>query len=153
MSACSRRAAITPRCGAGNRAASASTGWRATAKTRSSTGSGLDRRPEILVRRCRRVVRSVDMNQAHTTHPGCAEIVEAQLPALRMLCQRFGVRRLDLFGSAVTGRFDPARGDIDFLVEFVDMPPGGYAHANFGFLQQMVAPFHRMRVFMSLLSL
>jgi uncharacterized protein len=37
---------------------------------------------------------------------------------LRELCRRFGVRRLDVFGSAVRGDFDPARSDIDFLVEF-----------------------------------
>lgn len=35
------------------------------------------------------------------------------------LCRRFGVRRLDLFGSASRGTdFDPARSDADFLVEF-----------------------------------
>lgn len=39
----------------------------------------------------------------------------AELPAL---CRRFGVRRLDLFGSAAAGGFDPARSDLDFVVEF-----------------------------------
>jgi uncharacterized protein len=34
------------------------------------------------------------------------------------LCHRFHVRRLDLFGSAARGDFDPERSDIDFLVEF-----------------------------------
>jgi uncharacterized protein len=34
------------------------------------------------------------------------------------LCRRFGVRRLDVFGSAARGDFDPARSDLDFLVEF-----------------------------------
>jgi predicted nucleotidyltransferase len=34
------------------------------------------------------------------------------------LCRRFHVRRLDLFGSAARGDFDPERSDIDFLVEF-----------------------------------
>lgn len=38
------------------------------------------------------------------------------------LCRRFGVRRLDLFGSAATGAFDPARSDVDLLVEFDDDP-------------------------------
>ncbi|MBC7595775.1 MAG: nucleotidyltransferase domain-containing protein [Kineosporiaceae bacterium] len=33
-------------------------------------------------------------------------------------CQRFGVKRLVVFGSAVTDRFDSARSDVDFLVEF-----------------------------------
>jgi predicted nucleotidyltransferase len=37
---------------------------------------------------------------------------------LRELCRRFHVRRLDVFGSAARGDFDPARSDLDFLVEF-----------------------------------
>jgi hypothetical protein len=38
---------------------------------------------------------------------------------LRATCERFGVRRLELFGSAATGdEFDPEHSDIDFLVEF-----------------------------------
>ena len=39
------------------------------------------------------------------------------------LCRRFAVRRLDVFGSASSGEFDPARSDIDFLVEF-ELPEG-----------------------------
>ena len=39
------------------------------------------------------------------------------------LCRRFGVRRLDVFGSASSDEFDPARSDIDFLVE-LDPPDG-----------------------------
>ena len=34
------------------------------------------------------------------------------------LCRRYHVRRLDLFGSAARGDFDPERSDVDFLVEF-----------------------------------
>jgi predicted nucleotidyltransferase len=37
---------------------------------------------------------------------------------LRALCRRFHVQRLDVFGSATRDDFDPARSDIDFLVEF-----------------------------------
>ena len=36
---------------------------------------------------------------------------------LAALCRRFHVRRLDLFGSAARGDFDPGKSDIDFLVE------------------------------------
>ncbi|HZZ63539.1 MAG TPA: nucleotidyltransferase domain-containing protein [Roseiarcus sp.] len=36
------------------------------------------------------------------------------------ICRRFGVRRLAVFGSAARGRdFDPARSDLDFLVESI----------------------------------
>lgn len=35
------------------------------------------------------------------------------------VCQRFGVRRLDVFGSASRGTdFEDGRSDVDFLVEF-----------------------------------
>ena len=34
------------------------------------------------------------------------------------LCRRFGVSSLFVFGSAVSGDFDPDHSDIDFLVEF-----------------------------------
>ena len=42
---------------------------------------------------------------------------------LVVLCRQFGVRRLEVFGSATGEEFDPARSDIDFLVEF--QPPEG----------------------------
>lgn len=32
------------------------------------------------------------------------------------LCRRFGVGRLEVFGSAADGRFDPSRSDFDFVV-------------------------------------
>jgi predicted nucleotidyltransferase len=44
--------------------------------------------------------------------------IELHREELRGLCRRFYVRRLDLFGSAARGDFDPERSDIDFLVEF-----------------------------------
>ena len=34
------------------------------------------------------------------------------------LCRRYGVRRLELFGSATNGDFDSHRSDIDFLVDY-----------------------------------
>lgn len=40
--------------------------------------------------------------------------------AIATLCHEFHVRRLSIFGSAVTGAFDPETSDIDFLVEFDD---------------------------------
>jgi predicted nucleotidyltransferase len=34
------------------------------------------------------------------------------------LCRRFGVERLEVFGSAAEGRFDPGRSDYDFIARF-----------------------------------
>lgn len=47
------------------------------------------------------------------------------------LCRSTGARRLDVFGSAVRPDFDPARSDLDFLVEFGDVAPAAYAQAFF----------------------
>ncbi len=44
--------------------------------------------------------------------------IELHREELQALCRRFHVRRLDLFGSAARGDFDPEVSDIDFLVEF-----------------------------------
>lgn len=39
--------------------------------------------------------------------------------SLMDLCRRYGVARLEVFGSAARGGdFDPAASDVDFLVEF-----------------------------------
>lgn len=47
-----------------------------------------------------------------------AEIAGRQ-EAVAALCQRYGVARLEVFGSAARGAdFDPDRSDIDFLVAF-----------------------------------
>jgi hypothetical protein len=62
---------------------------------------------------------------------------------LRELCRRFHVRRLDLFGSATGDDFDPARSDLDFLVEFDPSPPGGYADAFFGLKESLEQLFGR----------
>ena len=39
--------------------------------------------------------------------------------AISELCTRFGVQRLEVFGSAASGEgFDPQKSDLDFIVEF-----------------------------------
>jgi uncharacterized protein len=43
------------------------------------------------------------------------------------LCRQFRVRRLEAFGSAVREDFDPAKSDLDFLVEFAPPHDVGYA--------------------------
>jgi len=59
-------------------------------------------------------------------------VLDFDRPALEDLCRKFRVRRLNLFGSAATGTLDPARSDVDLLVEFEEMPPSAYAAAYFG---------------------
>lgn len=62
---------------------------------------------------------------------------------VRALCRRFGVRRLDLFGSAARDDFDPALSDLDFLYELEAKPPGGYADAFFGLKELLESLFGR----------
>ena len=69
--------------------------------------------------------------------------VQQKLSALRRLCTRYGVRRLELFGSAATGGFDPNRSDLDFLVEFLPLESGRYADAYFGLKEELEALFAR----------
>jgi hypothetical protein len=47
-----------------------------------------------------------------------ASVLDPHLADIPALCRRYGVARLELFGSAATAAFDPARSDLDFLVEF-----------------------------------
>jgi hypothetical protein len=59
--------------------------------------------------------------------------------ALAELCRQHGVRRLEVFGSAVSGDFDRAHSDIDFLVEL--RPPAGSSRfdAFFGLKEDLEA--------------
>jgi uncharacterized protein len=45
-------------------------------------------------------------------------LIDEKRPQIEALCRRYGVRRLDVFGSAIRDDFDPTRSDIDFLVDF-----------------------------------
>lgn len=58
--------------------------------------------------------------------------IQENLEAVAGVCERFGVRRLEVFGSAAEGEFDEARSDLDFLVEFAALTPEEHADAFFG---------------------
>ena len=70
-------------------------------------------------------------------------VTPEHLADLQAACRRFGVRRLDLFGSAATGRFDPESSDFDFLVEFESEHPLGAADRYFGLLEALEDIFAR----------
>lgn len=65
----------------------------------------------------------------------------APSPGLGALCHRYGVRRLELFGSAVSDR--KTIGDLDFLVEFEELDCDRYADAYFGVLEELERLFGR----------
>jgi predicted nucleotidyltransferase len=62
------------------------------------------------------------------------DLIEQNRGAIEELCRRFHVKRLDIFGSAVTGKFDPARSDLDFLVEFEELEPIERSRSYLGLL-------------------
>ncbi len=62
------------------------------------------------------------------------EGVSRQLEAIREACRLHRVARLDLFGSAARGDYDPDSSDFDFAVIFEDLPPSDYAEAYLGLL-------------------
>ena len=49
-------------------------------------------------------------------------VLEPYRQQIAALCRRFHVRRLEVFGSALRDDFNPARSDVDFLVEFATSP-------------------------------
>lgn len=65
----------------------------------------------------------------------------AKLEELARLCERLGVRRLEVFGSAArqSGR---RPGDLDFLVDLGNLPPREYADAYFRLREGLEALFN-----------
>lgn len=49
-------------------------------------------------------------------------MITEHLDEVRALCERYGVKKLTLFGSAVKGTFDPETSDLDFAVELLPHP-------------------------------
>lgn len=70
-------------------------------------------------------------------------LVEKRRSEVLVLCRRYGVLRLDLFGSAATGQDRSGQSDLDFLVEFLPLAPGRYADAYFGLLESLQELFGR----------
>jgi predicted nucleotidyltransferase len=72
------------------------------------------------------------------------ELVENQKRELSNLCRHYRVERLDIFGSAAKGQFDPNRSDLDFLVRFVRRhPTGEYAERYLDFADALEKLFKR----------
>ncbi len=51
-------------------------------------------------------------------------VISDNLEAIRDLCRKHGIRKLDLFGSAATGAFNPETSDLDFIVDLGEYTPG-----------------------------
>jgi len=70
-------------------------------------------------------------------------LIDQHRDEVAALCRLAGARRLDAFGSAVRADFDPRTSDLDFLVEFDDVPPAAYAKAYFALKDGLESLFGR----------
>ncbi|MEI7688215.1 MAG: nucleotidyltransferase domain-containing protein [Planctomycetota bacterium] len=72
------------------------------------------------------------------------EIIEQRRADVGALCRQHGVKKLEIFGSATGSAWDPARSDLDFLVEFLaghDLGP--WMGRYFEFKEQLERLFER----------
>lgn len=71
-------------------------------------------------------------------------LLHEKQPELVELCQRFGVEKLYVFGSATGGGFKPQDSDIDLLVRMAGrMPTGAYADRYLGLADALERLFGR----------
>ena len=71
------------------------------------------------------------------------DLIEHHRAELADLCRRYHVLTLELFGSAADGTFDPARSDLDFLVEFLPVGPGQLFDFFFDLKDELQTLFRR----------
>ena len=70
-------------------------------------------------------------------------LIEGYREQIADLCRKHGVERLELFGSAVTGRFEAEHSDLDFLVEFRPMAPAEHGAAYLALWEDLETLFGR----------
>lgn len=69
-------------------------------------------------------------------------VLEGHREELAVLCRKYRVRRLDVFGSATADDFGESS-DVDLLVEFEEMPYADRADAYLGLLTAVEALLKR----------
>ena len=70
-------------------------------------------------------------------------LIEQYRDEVATLCRRTSAKRRDVFGSAVRADFNPTSSDLDFLVEFDDLPPAKYADAYLALKESLESLFGR----------
>ena len=70
-------------------------------------------------------------------------IVEDRRMEVAALCKEYGVKRLDLFGSAAGEGFDHEASDLDFVVSFEERDPPNLFHRYFGLEEDLRDLFGR----------
>jgi predicted nucleotidyltransferase len=64
-------------------------------------------------------------------------LLSSKRQAIAKLCARYGVTRLEAFGSALRDDFRPGESDLDLLVEFAPMAPYARVDAYFGLRDEL----------------
>jgi predicted nucleotidyltransferase len=71
------------------------------------------------------------------------KLIDDKQNELKELCSRFGVKTLEVFGSAAQDEGFTDQSDLDFLVEFSVMTPADHANSYFGLLNALKELFSR----------
>ena len=71
------------------------------------------------------------------------DLIEHNRNDLEMLCRKHHVQKLEVFGSASDGTFDPARSDLDFLVEFLPAASARFFYGYFDLKEELEQMFGR----------
>jgi len=66
-------------------------------------------------------------------------LLKSKRQAIEDLCSRFGVARLEAFGSALREDFKPGESDLDLLVDFKPMESYARVDAYFGMRDELRA--------------
>jgi uncharacterized protein len=70
-------------------------------------------------------------------------LLESKRQSIQAICSRFGVARLEVFGSALREGFKPGESDLDLLVEFKSMEPYARVEAYFCMRDELRALLQR----------
>lgn len=70
-------------------------------------------------------------------------LLAERLESLRHPCNRYGMDRLEVFGSAAKGLFDPASSDLDFIVPMTGQREPGNARRFCSFADELEVLFGR----------
>ena len=70
-------------------------------------------------------------------------LLDGKREAIAKVCARYGVARLEAFGSALREDFNLEKSDVDLLVEFGPMEPYARVDAYFGMREELRALLNR----------
>jgi uncharacterized protein len=72
-----------------------------------------------------------------------SEVTAAKQNELQIICRRYDVARLEIFGSATRADFDENKSDIDFIVHFRNEKAKGLFDRYWGLAEELEKNFGR----------